>query len=95
LEGTRPSGFECMRTQVVTKDAARATRFIQGFRAGIVWVNCSQPCFTQLPWGGLKRSGFGRDLGPAALDNYCNVKQVCEYVSNDNFGWYPAFKSKL
>jgi betaine-aldehyde dehydrogenase len=84
-----------MRTQVVTKDAARATRFIRGFRAGIVWVNCSQPCFTQLPWGGLKRSGFGRDLGPAALDNYINVKQVCEYVSNDNFGWYPAFKSKL
>ncbi|KAM7483238.1 hypothetical protein LguiB_007821 [Lonicera macranthoides] len=32
-------------------------------QAGIVWVNCSQPCFCQAPWGGKKRSGFGRELG--------------------------------
>lgn len=61
---------------MLTKDMERVNRFVAGFRCGIVWVNCSQPCFTQLPWGGLKRSGFGRDLGVAALDNYCNVKQV-------------------
>lgn len=36
---------------------------VQAFRAGIVWINCSQPCFCQAPWGGLKRSGFGRELG--------------------------------
>lgn len=36
---------------------------MQAFKAGIVWVNCSQPCFTQAPWGGIKRSGFGRELG--------------------------------
>jgi len=35
----------------------------QAFQAGIVWVNCSQPCFCQAPWGGTKRSGFGRELG--------------------------------
>lgn len=35
----------------------------KAFQAGIVWVNCSQPCFSQAPWGGKKRSGFGRELG--------------------------------
>jgi hypothetical protein len=41
-----------------------------------VWVNCSQPCFCQAPWGGTKRSGFGRELGPWGLDNYISIKQV-------------------
>lgn len=36
---------------------------LQAFQAGIVWINCSQPCFCQAPWGGTKRSGFGRELG--------------------------------
>lgn len=37
--------------------------FLQALQSGIVWVNCSQPCFCQAPWGGKKRSGFGRELG--------------------------------
>lgn len=36
---------------------------LQAFQAGIVWVNCAQPTFCQAPWGGKKRSGFGRELG--------------------------------
>ena len=36
---------------------------MQALEVGAVWVNCSQPCFTQAPWGGTKRSGFGRELG--------------------------------
>ena len=48
--------------------------FLQAFRAGIVWINCSQPCFCQAPWGGIKRSGFGRELGewyePNFLERY-------------------------
>jgi hypothetical protein len=35
----------------------------QALQAGIVWINCSQPTFCQAPWGGTKRSGFGRELG--------------------------------
>jgi betaine-aldehyde dehydrogenase len=30
---------------------------------GIVWVNCSQPTIIQAPWGGMKASGIGRELG--------------------------------
>ena len=36
---------------------------LQSIQCGIMWVNCSQPCFCQAPWGGTKRSGFGRELG--------------------------------
>lgn len=37
--------------------------FLQALQAGVVWVNYSQPCFNQAPWGGNKRSGIGRELG--------------------------------
>mmetsp|Transcript_16804 Transcript_16804/g.23206 ORF Transcript_16804/g.23206 Transcript_16804/m.23206 type:complete len:339 (+) Transcript_16804:2-1018(+) len=84
-----------LASAVLTKCPRRAERFIRGSRTGIVWVNCSQPCFPQLPWGGLKRSGFGRDLGQDAIDNFCNTKQVCTYVKPTAFGWYPSFKAKL
>ncbi|MFS7939839.1 putative betaine-aldehyde dehydrogenase [Helianthus anomalus] len=55
---------------------------------GCVWVNCSQPCFCQAPWGGKKRSGFGRELGEWGLENYQNVKQVTRYISDEAWGWY-------
>ncbi|OVA16244.1 Aldehyde dehydrogenase domain [Macleaya cordata] len=64
----------------------------EAFKAGIVWVNCSQPCFCQAPWGGTKRSGFGRELGEWGLENYLSVKQVTQYISDDPWGWYPSPK---
>eukprot|EP00854_Cymbomonas_tetramitiformis_P019439 gene19439-23242_t len=60
---------------VISADEARLQSCTDALRCGIVWVNCSQPCFCQLPWGGLKRSGFGRDLGEGAIANYQNIKQ--------------------
>ncbi|KAG0482485.1 hypothetical protein HPP92_010569 [Vanilla planifolia] len=79
---------------VISKDPARCNRITEAIQAGIMWINCSQPCFCQAPWGGTKRSGFGRDLGEWGLDNYLTVKQVTEYVSDDQWGWYPS-PSKL
>jgi len=39
-------------------------RVATALRAGIVWQNCSQPSFSELPWGGMKKSGNGtRELG--------------------------------
>eukprot|EP00252_Welwitschia_mirabilis_P000524 TRINITY_DN104_c0_g1_i1.p1 TRINITY_DN104_c0_g1~~TRINITY_DN104_c0_g1_i1.p1 ORF type:complete len:506 (-),score=138.57 TRINITY_DN104_c0_g1_i1:292-1809(-) len=74
---------------VISKDPDLCKRVSQHLQAGIVWINCSQPCFCQAPWGGTKRSGFGRELGEWGLENYLSVKQVTEYVSNDRWGWYP------
>ena len=71
-----------------TRDLARAHRMIRRLRAGIVWINCSQPTFTEAPWGGYKRSGIGRELGRWGLQNYLETKQVTRYVSDEPWGWY-------
>lgn len=80
---------------VMSKDRARCDRLAKAFRAGIVWINCSQPCFCQNPWGGFKRSGIGRDLGKWGLEGYLEVKQITSYeVKNPGeWGWY--IKSKM
>ncbi|MBA0639369.1 hypothetical protein Goklo_022407, partial [Gossypium klotzschianum] len=75
---------------VISNDLERCDRVSKNLQAGIVWVNCSQPCFCQAPWGGNKRSGFGRELGEWGLDNYLSVKQVTQYVSDEPWGWYRS-----
>ncbi|KAJ8772933.1 hypothetical protein K2173_028110 [Erythroxylum novogranatense] len=73
---------------VISNDLERCDRVSKAFRSGIVWINCSQPCFCHAPWGGIKRSGFGRELGEWGLENYINVKQVTQYTSGDQWNWY-------
>lgn len=75
---------------VFTSDAAQMARVTKALRVGIVWNNCSQPCFVQLPWGGMKKSGTGRELGPFGLDAYLEPKQICTYVADKAFGWYTS-----
>ncbi|GBF99899.1 betaine aldehyde dehydrogenase [Raphidocelis subcapitata] len=79
---------------VISADAERCRRVAEALEVGIVWVNCSQPCFCQAPWGGIKSSGFGRELGEWGLENYLSVKQVTEYVSDKPWDWYSP-PSKL
>ncbi|SAL81088.1 aldehyde dehydrogenase [Caballeronia arvi] len=73
---------------VMSKNDARAERVARAFRAGIVWINCSQPTFTEAPWGGYKQSGIGRELGRWGLDNYLETKQITKIVSEEPWGWY-------
>lgn len=73
---------------VMSADLKRADRVARAFRAGIVWVNCSQPTFTEAPWGGYKRSGIGRELGEWGLNNYLEVKQITTYDRSKPWGWY-------
>ena len=74
---------------VLSSDLERANRVARKLEAGIVWINCSQPTFCEAPWGGLKRSGIGRELGEWGLHNYLEVKQITTYVTNDKpWGWY-------
>ncbi|WJX32995.1 Aminoaldehyde dehydrogenase 1, peroxisomal [Trifolium repens] len=79
---------------VMSNDLERCERVSKALQAGIVWINCAQPSFIQAPWGGIKRSGFGRELGEWGLDNYLSVKQVTTYISGDQWGWYQS-PSKL
>jgi len=73
---------------VMSKDRARCERVARAFRAGIVWVNCSQPTFTEAPWGGHKQSGIGRELGRWGLSNYLETKQITAFEADEPWGWY-------
>jgi len=59
-----------------TKDIKKALRLAQNIRAGTVWVNAYNLYDPALPFGGFKESGFGRDLGQAALEQYTETKSV-------------------
>jgi aldehyde dehydrogenase (NAD+) len=61
---------------VHTKDLNTAMRVSNALRAGTVWVNCYNVLHHQLPFGGYKESGIGRELGEAALANYSQTKTV-------------------
>ena len=61
---------------VWTRDIKKAHKVAHGLRAGTVWVNTYNLYDPASPFGGYKRSGFGRDLGMHALEQYTQVKSV-------------------
>ncbi len=61
---------------VWTKDVARAHRVAHAIKAGTVYVNCYHIVDPVTPWGGYRQSGWGRELGPYALDLYTELKNV-------------------
>ncbi|MEK0086154.1 aldehyde dehydrogenase family protein [Benzoatithermus flavus] len=73
---------------VMSEDLNRAERVAAALRAGIVWINCSQPTFTEAPWGGYKQSGIGRELGRWGLENYLETKQITRFAADEPWGWY-------
>jgi aldehyde dehydrogenase (NAD+) len=61
---------------VWTRDIGKAHAVASRVRAGTVWVNCYDVFDAAAPFGGFKRSGIGRELGAAGLDNYTELKTV-------------------
>ena len=59
-----------------TKDLAKAVNTARALRAGIIWINDSQPAPTEMPWGGYKRSGIGRELGKHGMDDFLEDKAI-------------------
>jgi acyl-CoA reductase-like NAD-dependent aldehyde dehydrogenase len=64
-----------------TRDIGRALRVARAIEAGVLSVNSNTSVRVATPFGGMKQSGFGRELGMQALDGYSDVKNV--YVSTD------------
>ena len=60
-----------------TSDLSKAHRTARDLRAGTVWVNCYNVFDAALPFGGYKESGWGREMGAEALENYTETKAVC------------------
>jgi succinate-semialdehyde dehydrogenase/glutarate-semialdehyde dehydrogenase len=63
-------------SSVWTSDLARATRAAERLEAGYTWINSVQIIYDELPFGGFKQSGFGKEHGIEALDYYTEVKSV-------------------
>lgn len=68
---------------VFTKDVARAHRVARELEAGMVWVNSSNDSDVRMPFGGVKESGIGRELGEEGLRGYYNVKAVQVNLTNN------------
>lgn len=66
---------------VWTRDLGRGIRVAKGIRTGVVSVNSSSSVFTEAPFGGYKRSGFGREMGMHAAALYTEVKNI--YLSEE------------
>ncbi|HEX4926171.1 MAG TPA: aldehyde dehydrogenase family protein [Bdellovibrionales bacterium] len=66
----------------------RAIRVVKELRAGITWINTYHPTFNELPWGGYKQSGTGRELGLYGIEGYLETKQVNINLDEAPIGWY-------
>jgi betaine-aldehyde dehydrogenase len=61
---------------VWTKDLNQAQHIAQQVRAGTIWINTYASFFNEVPFGGYKESGLGRELGKAGLLEYTELKSV-------------------
>jgi aldehyde dehydrogenase (NAD+) len=59
-----------------TRDLARAHIVAKKIQAGMVWINSSNDSDWRIPFGGVKQSGIGRELGEAGLAAYSNIKSI-------------------
>ncbi|KAK7953545.1 hypothetical protein PG996_014438 [Apiospora saccharicola] len=75
-----------LASAVHTTNLNTATRVTNKLKAGTVWVNSYNLTHQQVPFGGYKQSGNGRELGAYALENYTQVKAVRVYLGDAMFG---------
>ncbi|MGE4232914.1 MAG: aldehyde dehydrogenase family protein [Bacteriovoracia bacterium] len=73
---------------VWSRDINRAIRVTQAIRAGILWINTYHPTFNEMPWGGYKQSGSGRELGLHGIEPYLEIKQINVNLDEAPIGWY-------
>lgn len=73
-----------LASAVFSKDVDKINYLIQGIKAGTVWVNCYNALPTQVPFGGYKDSGVGREMGEYGLQQYTEVKSIITYLPRKN-----------
>ena len=73
---------------VWTRDAARAHRVAGALRHGTVWINDFGPYVPGAEWGGMKRSGNGRELGPTGLHEYQEQKHIWHNTAPAPARWF-------
>ena len=75
---------------LMSHDVKFVKRFYEGVKAGTVWINDPLTDNFAGPFGGMKMSGLGRELGQAGFDEFCQVKHIhWDVAGKIQDYWYP------